>query len=84
MQTDCLHCAYWQPDEDNGKGGRKLSFWGLNGMGICTKSFCGATATPAKRQCDLDAFRPSESDTVARRLAALDAAAVKRKKDMKL
>ena len=31
-----------------------------------------ATATPAKWQCDLDAFRPSESDTVTRRLAALE------------
>ena len=41
-------------------------------MGVCKQSFGNATATPAKWQCDLDAFRPSESDTVTRRLAALE------------
>ena len=72
MQTDCLHCANWQPDEDDGKGGRNLSFWGRLGMGVCKQSLGNATTTPAKWQCDLDAFRPSESDTVTRRLAALE------------
>ena len=72
MQTECPQGANWDADEYEGKGGRNLSFWGRLGMGVCKQSLGNATTTPAKWQCDLDAFRPSESDTVTRRLAALE------------